>query len=268
MERLAQEEEHKARCLERLRQRAEKQAKGGTYIDRLVAKESLKRAEEEMEDIRRSRRADNLRKRGAEWLLETEEGAGEEKNGAVRGVTIRRPSERELGLLYAWLYTDEREGGTPWWDKASGGLQELWESAEKCAADGTEAPPDTSQLLGVWDAGALGGATEVEEGRGKDAAVPPLAFVVTKGDGWTIDAVGVRLKQQGRGVGGRVLEYFLKVARGAGAAEYFVDAIPTSVSFWSKHGFTMAPVDEATRVFERFSSDRKMVLALAPPTTV
>jgi ribosomal protein S18 acetylase RimI-like enzyme len=146
----------------------------------------------------------------------------------------RKPSESELGLLYAWLAQDEgawgegRRGGgrnpAAYWSRAgaSGALQDAW--AQECGVECKRKDRHVCQrLVCAFHPEAHG-------------ARIPVCFAVLKEDAFTIDAIGTWSEWRGRGGGEALVRHCMELAREAGELEYEVDSLISALTYWRRLG--------------------------------
>ena len=155
--------------------------------------------------------------------------------------TVRKPSERELSLLYAWLSRDEDSyappapGGAnpaPYWSRAGakGALQSAWSTPCSTLCKRNDRHVCTLFLCAF----------------ASDFPVP-LSFAVLKPDGFTVDALGTWSQHRGQGAAKSVVAFCMELARRAGRETYTVDSLISSLTYWRSLGFKPVPAREMGR---------------------
>jgi hypothetical protein len=149
---------------------------------------------------------------------------------------VRKPNLRELGLLYAWLHSDEsaysdekRDNPAKYWTHAgaTGALHDAYST--ECGVQCKRLDRHVCELLLC----VFCTATPI-----------PLCFCVLKEDGFTIDAVGTCTNFRGLSAAAFLTDHCISVARAAGETVYEVSSLITALTFWRKLGFAPVPARE------------------------
>lgn len=174
-------------------------------------------------------------------------------NKVAYQIDIRRLSEEELSLMFAWLSNEEPK----YWEAASGGLYGIfqdenltvnmpadhkYQNAQSQADSCTYVRPSISVLRGVFIQ-----HTKV-----------PIGLLVTKSDGISIDFISIRAIYRRCGIAAAALRIIEANLFKEGILEHTIESLEGAIQFWRSQGYNDLPDTDSCSQLSKAAKERRL----------